>query len=180
MSLVTRENNGRSIVIALPSPKMLRGLKVTALDPGRIDQAYPLARLAVHDLTLDGWRRFAAGATIAAPANVPRLGILAATNNRGYIQGLAIYRVEPDLRYGASLTIEHFVALDLIDSGVVANQLVEALESEARRQGCQIIQTHLPQNLMLANAGARQLFRILQRSGLETPARHVLASVGGH
>ena len=163
---------------ALQLPKMLRGLKITSLDPGRIDQAYPLARLAVHDLTLDGWRRFCAGVTVAAPAEAPRLGIFAATNNRGYIQGLAIYRVEPDLRYGTSLAVEHFVALDLIDSGIVANELVAALESEARRHGCRIIQAHLPQNLMVANAGARQLFRILQRSGMATPARHVLASVG--
>ena len=156
---------------------MSRGLTIELLDPNRIDQAFPLARLAVPGLDLDAWRRFASAATIAAPFEIPRIAIIAAANLRGYLQGLCIYRIEPDLEHGASLSIEHFVALDLIDSAHVADELVRALEQEGRRHGCRAMKTHLPQDLGDASAGARQLFRILRRHGEESAARHLLATI---
>lgn len=156
---------------------MSRGLTIEMLDPSRIDQAYPLARLAVSRLDLETWRRFASAATIAAPFEVPRIGIIAAANLRGYLQGLCVYRIEPDLEHSASLSIEHFVALDLIDSALVADELVRALELEGRRHGCRVMKTHLPQDLGDASAGARQLFRILRRHGEESSARHLLATI---
>ena len=118
---------------------MTRRFVVGRLGRDRAEAGYPLARIAAPALTLDQWQRF-----LSAPEGA-RPGVMAAENERGYIQGLCTYRTVPDLRHGAALEVDDFVVLDLIDGGQVAAALLEALEDEARRQRCAVLRLHLSQ-----------------------------------
>ena len=118
---------------------MTRRFVVGRLGRDRAEAAYPLARIAVSALTLEQWQRF-----LSAPEGA-RPGVMAAENERGYIQGLCTYRTVPDLRHGAALEVDDFVVLDLIDGGQVATALLEALEDEARRRHCAVLRLQLPQ-----------------------------------
>lgn len=114
------------------------------LSPDRIDEAYPLARLAVEGLQLSEWRRYAMAVAPLGGEGPHRTEILSLEDARRYFHGLCVYAVRPHLRHARCLVVEHFIALDLVRGGRAAPALMRATLAGARRQGCDGVQIHLP------------------------------------
>jgi hypothetical protein len=113
-----------------------------AIAPERADAAYPLARIAAPQLTIEGWRRLVAGIGARAPA--PGVGILVAEDRDGYIHGLGTYHPAVDLDFGCAVLEAELVVPALIDPWPVAVALLELLRAEAERCVCPAIRIHLP------------------------------------
>src|SRR6185437_5625572 len=93
----------------------------------QVRSVYPLIREAVPAIDLPSWLRFAQQLT--APRRGGQCGIIAVRRGgRAFPSGLFCYRVEGDLKLGKVLIAEHFVAIDLLDSGAVLAALVEGLD----------------------------------------------------
>src|SRR5262249_25481124 len=120
------------------------GLSFTAraIAPERADAAYPLARIAAPQLTIDGWRRLVAGIGARAPA--PGLGILVAEHCQGSIHGLGPFHPAVDLHHGCTVLEAELVVPTLFDPWPVAVVLLEVLRAEAERCDCPAIRIHLP------------------------------------
>lgn len=116
-----------------------RRYRVLVLDGPDVRRAFPLARLAVGQLTLATWLRFARAMGVR-PAHrksaAPKKGLLAVEDQRGLIQALCSFAVRPDLRVGWRLDVDNFVAVDLVDDAEPAAVLVEAIEALARAHAC--------------------------------------------
>jgi hypothetical protein len=102
------------------------------LESGRLgvaetDQAYPVARLMLPELSLDGWRGLAR-----------RRDVLRVRNGNGYIVALGICRIQKN-----KLLVERAIALDLMDSRNAADALVAATEAFARERHCTAVHARL-------------------------------------
>jgi len=118
----------------------MQSYTVQPLVQSQFHAAYPLMREAVPTLDLSAWSRFAR--RFADPRRASRSGIMVAQRrSRPYPSGLFCYHKEVDLQYGLLLTVDHFVALDIIDHQSVANALIAALEPLGRRLQCDAIRS---------------------------------------
>lgn len=122
--------------------KPLRSFNIHPLAPERVFLAYPLVRSAMPDVTLENWTAFA-DEFLDETRNQPQRGILTVDNESGVIIGLVAYHCRPDLEHGRILVVDHLLAFELLDRRGVAEMIVEALEAEADRLGCQAIRTCL-------------------------------------
>jgi hypothetical protein len=120
---------------------MARQFITKSLSPELIDQAFTVARSGDFGLTLDSWRRYALGLMKHGPKAG---GVLIVENRRGTIQAVCSYRIEASLGGGPICSVDHLVALDLVDSGAVTTALLKALEDLARRQSAVALRLDLP------------------------------------
>ncbi|MCC7427562.1 MAG: hypothetical protein IT557_11695 [Alphaproteobacteria bacterium] len=151
-----------------------RAYRARALPVSKVAQAYPLVQAAVPGITLERWRSFYESIEHLAQVSAKRqgqdaAGVMAIEDTRGYLRGLFSYRVGPDLRHGATLTVADIIILDLFDAESVAEVLLEAIEVLARALGCAGVHALLPME-------AEALRMRLQREGLRAEAL-VLCSV---
>jgi hypothetical protein len=121
----------------------VRNLETRSLTPEQVAQAFPLIQTALPAVTLDDWRDFAT--PLASPAGQATSGVVTVISEQDYIVGLCCYRVEKNLRHGAVLMADPFLALDLFDSKAVARALADAIETLAREWRCTAIHTSLPE-----------------------------------
>jgi hypothetical protein len=113
---------------------------IDLLSRDQIRSVYPLIREAVGTIELATWLRFARQLT--GPNRTGQCGIVTVRREaRTFPCGLFCYRVEDDLNLGKVLTADHFVAVDLLDPGVVLAALVEELDVLAKRLGCQAVRS---------------------------------------
>jgi hypothetical protein len=112
---------------------------VEPLAKHQIAEAYPLIREALPKLDLKSWTRLAT--RLADPKRAKRCGILAVRRGERHASGLLYYRKEQDLKFGATLVADHFIALDLFDSRPVLAALIAALESVALDLDCAAIRS---------------------------------------
>ncbi|MEO1193822.1 MAG: hypothetical protein AAFY02_18850 [Pseudomonadota bacterium] len=117
----------------------LSGLNVIELTVCRFDQALPLARTALPDLTLPEWRRF-----LFSHLQQPGSGVLAVENPRGVLLACAAYTLRKDLRHGCYLAADPVIIMDLVGATAVAKALEQGLEAEAQKQGCGALLLQLP------------------------------------
>jgi hypothetical protein len=115
-----------------------------AIAPERADAAYPLARIAAPQLTIEGWRRLVAGIGARAPLPPVGLGILVAEDRHGYIHGLGTFHPAVDLDHGCAVLEAELVVPTLFDPWPVAAVLLDLLRAEAERFACPAIRIHLP------------------------------------
>ncbi len=120
---------------------VLRDLKVQALGPKHIAQAYPLIQAILPEVPLEAWLAFARA--MIRQRSQAQSGLLGVVSEQGYITGLSTYRVAHDLVHGRSLVADHFVAMDLFDRKAVVNTLAEAIEALARERLCGAVHTTL-------------------------------------
>lgn len=140
---------------------MRRRYHVRPLARDRIDATFPIVQAARPGLTLEEWRRFAAGAATADHSAAP--GIMVVENQRGYIQGFCTYGLQSDIRHGTILAVNDLVALSLVDTGAVAAALVDALEALARRTGCSVVRLQVAEEGQ-ERSGSPMLSEFLRRS----------------
>ena len=120
----------------------VRQLRTRPLTAERIAQAFPLVQTSLLQVTLDAWCDFAE-ALVFRP-NGAAAGIIVVPGERDTIAGLSGYRVDHDLVHGRLLSVEHFLAFDLLDRRAVAHALAAGLEGLARQHRCTAIHTQLP------------------------------------
>ena len=105
----------------------------------RIDQAYPLARLARPSLSLDRWRRLCAGADDDPSATMVPRGALLLLDRAGWIRGLCSYRVESGAARIPRLSVDIFALAALFGREELCGRMMEALQRIAMAHGCQAI-----------------------------------------
>lgn len=117
----------------------MRSFVAISLTLAEIDAAYPLIQALWPGQNLEGWRSFAARWLDAADS-----GILGLRSEAGYLTGIALWRLAPDLEHGPVLIVDYLVALDLLEPGQVAAALADGLENIARHKGAQALHVTLP------------------------------------
>ena len=95
---------------------------------------FPLVNATAPEIDLARWRSFVGPLTDgAASAGSGAIGL---RNGAGYVCGLLIYRRERDLRHGAVLAVDLFVALDLVNDHEATEGLLQAAEIKATELHC--------------------------------------------
>lgn len=137
---------------------MRRSLDATNLGAADIEPAFALMQALRPSLTLDVWRGFAV--PLVDRKRLARNGLVGVRNEAGYLCGLFVYRVEPDLTHERAFCVDVIVALDIVDARSVLRAMMDAVRSTAHRLGCGIARVRIDRNQ--AGVGA-----YLRRSGLE-------------
>lgn len=141
-------------------------------------QAYPLARAAVTDLSLEDWQRYAHTFMHRACDRSVR-GMIGLRSSNAYIRGLFTYHVVPDLRCGRALLVEFFVVDTVFRPRPAALKLLAGVESAAREARCGCIRTDLA-------TAPEWLPDLLRDRGYERAVEHLCKPVpaeefrGGH
>jgi hypothetical protein len=101
---------------------------------------FPVMRMAEPDLNLRTWLGYCRIVTRAKAG--ARAGIMVA-RRRGHSLpcGAVHYRLDRNLRHGRLLTVEHFIALDLLYPHAVLAALFKALDEVAAECGCTAIRS---------------------------------------
>ena len=111
------------MILEMPS------LRIHALAPQQVAQAYALVRLVASDLSLDAWCHFAN--TRISPDEPPSGGIHTVQDVLGNILGFASYTTNSSLHDGRIVTVDNLAAL------------LGAMESVAASHRCSVIQFQL-------------------------------------
>jgi hypothetical protein len=119
---------------------MARTFNIIELSGERLSVAFPLVSAALPDVALANWRAFVA--PFAAGAG-PAGGVLGTVGEGGYLCGLLVYRLDRDLRHGAVLEIDLFIAVDLVDRAAAIRGLIGASEAKASELGCRLVRIRL-------------------------------------
>lgn len=100
----------------------------------RVDQAYPVARLADPALQLEDWRQTCRAVLDEAsdPPAFKRQGCLISLDAQGYIRGLGLYRSAAAHNEEVTL-VTTFIVASLLDRPEIAATLLRRLEEAAGR-----------------------------------------------
>ena len=107
------------IQVKAPSPRlshdaaMVKAFATFTLTADQVPVVFPLVHATAPEIDLGRWRSFAH--PLVDDRSAGALGAIGMRNEAGYVCGLLIFRVERDLRHGAVLAIDLFVALDLVE-----------------------------------------------------------------
>jgi hypothetical protein len=99
----------------------------------RVDQSYPLARLARPNLTLAEWRR-------GAEQSAADAGLVLAVDAGDRVRGLCSYRVRRGACDAGVLEAEVFAAAHPFDTRPFVAGLLDALERLAVDSGCESVE----------------------------------------
>ena len=121
---------------------MLNGLRVQPLAAEQIHQAYPLLALFDAELRQEQWIDYAS--KLLDEANGSRAhSILTVQTPDGYIYGLSVSWLRPDLQRGSVLEIDNFAVIDMAHGRTIASLLLKALEEFGRASGCSCVSIKL-------------------------------------
>lgn len=122
---------------------MGRTLSIRSLTLAQLSQAFPLARAAAPELTLDVWLAYVR--TLGGAAHEGSGGVVGALGEDGYIYGLFCYerRCESSVP-DRILAVEQLVVLDIVDPAGTLNALLGAIDRIAARANCRRIHLALP------------------------------------
>lgn len=122
----------------------MRTIRVRPLERHQIALCFPLAHLAVPELTSQSWEFFTEGHL--GLQHPDRNGILVAEVENGCILGLVIYQFDRHPVQGRTLLVKNLIAHDYFTSGrkSVEQALIEAVESLAQRRGCKAVHILMP------------------------------------
>jgi hypothetical protein len=145
---------------------MPRVFTAKSLTSDQAAQAFPLIQTIAPNLTLERWNEFVQRLIDpTGPVQARRAGIVTLQSERGYIHGLFCYTVEVDLQHGHVLSVENFIALDLIEHEAAVRALFDTMEETAYDLGCHAIHVHLPEGLAAVPENRQWLLRILEGAG---------------
>jgi hypothetical protein len=137
---------------------MRRSLDAANLSTADIEPAFALIQALHPSLTLDNWRGFAI--PLVDRDLLAQSGLAGVRNEAGYLCGLFVYRVEPDLAHERSLVVDVIAALDVVDARLVIRAMTDAMQATARRFGCGIARIRV-------NHNQKGLGVYLRKSGLK-------------
>jgi hypothetical protein len=145
--------------------KMPRTFTAKTLTGDQSAQAFPVIQTIVPSITLEHWNDFVHLLTHDDACQGRQAGIMTVQSERGYIHGLFCYTVGVDIHHGPVLSIENFVALDLVERELAIKALVNAMEKIAHRLDCHAIHVHLPDELVLPPESRQWLLSIFEGAG---------------
>lgn len=132
--------------------------------------AYPVVAAAYPAVSLERWQHYAVSAAAAPPE---RSGILGLRIDAGYFCGILIYRNDREPWHEPRLSVELFVALDVIDVRTAIDALIAAAEAKAAALACPTIQVRIEQPSELASrirqAGYRPVGELMTKEISSTP-----------
>lgn len=104
-------------------------------------QAYPLLQATKTQLTLEEWTDFvnrytAESLEYGGTTPYARRGIIALTNEHGYLNGIFSYEVKEDLHHRHVLHVDNVVVIDILRRHRAAEALLRAIKDVARRHDC--------------------------------------------
>jgi hypothetical protein len=123
---------------------MRRSLDATNLSTADIEPAFALIRALHPSLTLDNWRSFAT--PLVDQEEMAQSGLICVRNERGYLCGLFVYRVESDLAHERAFVVDIIAALDVVDAKFVIRAMMAAAEATALRLDCGITRVRVNRN----------------------------------
>ena len=144
---------------------MLRDYQITDLSGDSAARAYPLIQAAWPEISLDAWIDYAERINHPDPVLTKAAGIVAAESKRGYIHGLFSYSVRIVLNHGTVLSVENFIAMDMIDRAAAIKSLILVMETLARDLGCSAIHTHIPDGWSDDYSGGGAMMDHLRNAG---------------
>ncbi len=104
------------------------------LDRDLLHRAWPLARLAKPELTLDHWLTYARRQIGSGP--LPRRGLLALSCERGYLYALVAFERLRDRKQPAVLVVDLVSQAELAHADDPLATLVDAMSNFAKLLGC--------------------------------------------
>lgn len=113
---------------------MTRRFTTFALPPDLVSVAFPLVSAAMPAVDLATWRSFVQPMINAEP--IGSAGVIGLRNEAGYLCGLMVYRIDRDLKNGATLAVDLLVALDLVNVTAAGRALLQAAEAKALERHC--------------------------------------------
>jgi hypothetical protein len=120
---------------------MVRSLRAMALPDEAAQEALPLLHVTWPAISATAWLAYVD--FVGGRGDPQRGGIVVLRDRADYICGLMAYEVEHSLHKGIVLTVPLFTALDLANSAVPAEALLEAALGMARDFGCAGLQIRL-------------------------------------
>lgn len=123
---------------------MRRSLGSTNLSAADIEPAFALIQALHPSLSLDNWRGFAIPLVDQEP--LAQRGLVGVRNEAGYLCGLFVYRVEPDLAHERAFIVDVIAALDVVGPKFVIGAMMEAVQATAQRFGCGIARIRVNRN----------------------------------
>jgi hypothetical protein len=117
---------------------------IDRLTDEQASQAFPLVQGAKPGIELPAWREFVRFHNSQLPAG--HSGVLAMRDGGDCICGIFAYRVEQDLMSGPILSIQLFVAADILNSLSTVRALIDAAEVSAFKLGCGAVQIRTSSN----------------------------------
>ena len=119
--------------MSIPSP--MPHLVVERLSLAHLRLAFPLMRRAVPELTPQSWIRYARG-MVGKGGHATKGILVVRRDGSGCYCGAVCFRRVPDIRLGAVLLAEHFVAMDLLYPEIILRALLGALDDMAASLRC--------------------------------------------
>jgi hypothetical protein len=121
-------------------PPAIGAYGVERLSPKLAVIAYPVVAAAYPALGFERWRRYARTAAASPPE---RSGLLGLRTDSGYYCGLLIYRNDREPWHEPRLSVELFIALDIIDARIAIDALIAATEAKAVALACPTVQVRI-------------------------------------
>jgi hypothetical protein len=120
---------------------MAMSFHVAALSGDQVPLALPLIQATWPDVDLVSWQSFVEFYNDQTATKGS--GVLALRDPAGCICGVLAYRLDRDLRAGATLAVHLFTAIGLVNSLTVARALLEVAHMRAIELGCVGVQIRL-------------------------------------
>lgn len=141
----------------------MRRLTVAPLSPAKIDQCFALVRLGSPHVKPELWQTYAMD--YLAESRAGNAGILSVEEDRGYLLGVLVYEVGPDLHHGITMIAKDCFVYDCLERGKreIALSLIAGLEELANQQRCTSLHLRLP--VSRADPVDHWLAGLLQSSG---------------
>ena len=149
-------------------PPAVGRYRIELLSPELAVIAYPVVAAAYPAVGFERWQGYARTAAAAPPELSGVLGLRA---DAGYFCGLLVYRNDREPWHKPRLSVELFVALDVIDERTAIDALIAAAEAKAAALACPTVQVRIERASDLVNrirqAGYRPVGELMAK---EIPA----------
>lgn len=144
---------------------MARAYDLKPLSPDNASIAYPVISAAYPAVELQQWLQYVRALTELPPN---KSGILGLRSDAGYFCGLLIYRNDREPWHEPRLSVELFVAIDLVNVRAATDALLAAAEAKAAALACTAVQIRIEDGQELARrigrAGYRQTAALMTKS----------------
>lgn len=138
--------------LTVTDPETAGGLSVLPLQRDQIAMVYPLIQILKPDISLERWIAYARTLIHARQTGVT--GAKIAVNHAGHIFGMFTWRQEDDLNHGRRLSVENFVAMEVVGLPIIGAAMVAEMKRQAARQRCATVRAALPSRVAADRLGA--------------------------
>lgn len=128
------------------------GLSVLPLQRDQIAMVYPLIQILKPDISLERWLAYAR--SLVHVRETGTTGAKVAVNHAGHIFGMFTWRQEDDLNHGRRLSVENFIAMEVVGLPIIGAAMVAEMKRQAAKQRCATVRAALPSRAAADKLGA--------------------------